>query len=306
MVVGLMQLIVKGNSQFKNFKYKKFDKKNNYKFNNIYRKKVNTKTYSYEHILNTEQLNNNFYTFRIPNNLSLLKKIIIFLPKTTQISNLITKAEFIINNVPVHTIDFSSFMKFEKIDIEKDISSFIIPFWFTKNNGSALPLWYLNSTETYLKIFFNDISLLKCIGNILLEIDYLLIEENEQKSIFKRFKNEYIIQQIEYFKNYQIDKSLLTINLDKNVNFTNLVWRIRDDMKINTDLITEIKLMINDKISKIWNKKNIKPIENQDIEYCMEENIDEVSLIVNTKYNDYKNLRLELFGINYNLLRLDV
>ena len=235
-----------------------------------------------------------------------MKKIIIFLPKTTQISNLITKAEFIINNVPVHTIDFSSFMKFEKIDIEKDISSFIIPFWFTKNNGSALPLWYLNSTETYLKIFFNDISLLKCIGNILLEIDYLLIEENEQKSIFKRFKNEYIIQQIEYFKNYQIDKSLLTINLDKNVNFTNLVWRIRDDMKINTDLITEIKLMINDKISKIWNKKNIKPIENQDIEYCMEENIDEVSLIVNTKYNDYKNLRLELFGINYNLLRLDV
>ena len=50
----------------------------------------------------------------------------------------------------------------------------------------------------------------------------------------------------------------------------------------------------------------IKPIESQDIEYCIEENIDEVSLIVNTKNNDYKNLRLEIFGINYNLLRLDV
>lgn len=301
-----MQLIVKGNSQFKNFKYKKFDKKNNYKFNNIYRKKVNTKTYSYEHILNTKQLNNNFYKFRIPNNLSLLKKILIFLPKTIQIFNLIDKAEFIINNVTVHTIDFESFMKFEKVDIEQQISSFTIPFWFTKNEGSALPLWYFNKTDIYLKIFFNDINLLKEIGDILLEIDYLLIEENEQKSIFKRFKNEYIIQQIEYFKNYQIDKSLLTINLVKNINFTNLVWRIRDDMKINTDLITEIKLMINDKIGKIWNKQNIKPIESQDIEYCFEENIDEVSLIVNTKYNDYKNLRLEIFGINYNLLRLDV
>ena len=64
--------------------------------------------------------------------------------------------------------------------------------------------------------------------------------------------------------------------------------------------------MINDKIGKIWDKKNIKPIESQDIEYCIEENIDEVILIVNTKNNDYKNLRLEIFGINYNLLRLDV
>ena len=48
-----------------------------------------------------------------------------------------------------------------------------------------------------------------------------------------------MIQQIEYFKNYQIDKSLLKINLYNNFNFTNLFWRIKDDMKINTDLITE-------------------------------------------------------------------
>ena len=301
-----MQLVVKGNSQFNNFKYKKFDKKNNYKFNYIYRKKVNTKKYSYEHILKTELLNSNFYTFRIPNNLSLLRKIIIFLPKAIQICKLINKAEFTINNIPIHTIDFESFMKFEKVDIEQEITSFTIPFWFARNQGSPLPLWYHNNTDICLKIFFNDINLLKEIGDVLLEVNYLLIEENEQKSIFKRFKNEYMIQQIEYFKNYQIDKSLLTINLDKNNNFTNLVWRIRDDMKINTDLITEIKLMINDKIGKIWDKQNIKPIESQDIEYCIEENIDEVSLIVNTKNNDHKNLRLEIFGINYNLLRLDV
>ena len=301
-----MQLIVKGNSQYKNFRYKKFDIKNNYKFNNIYRKKVNTKKYSYEHILKTELLNRNFYIFRIPNNLSLLKKILIFLPKAIHICKLINKAEFTINNVPIHTIDFESFMKFEKVGIEQEITSFTIPFWFARNQGSPLPLWYLNNTDICLKIFFNDINLLKEIGDILFEANYLFIEEYEQKCIFKRFKQEYMIQQIEYFKNYQIDKSLLKINLYNNFNFTNLFWRIKDDMKINTDLITEIKLMINDKIGKIWDKKNIKPIESQDIEYCIEENIDEVSLIVNTKNNDYKNLRLEIFGINYNLLRLDV
>lgn len=301
-----MQLIAKGNSQFKNFKYKKYDRKNNYKFNNIYRKKAYTNKYSYEHILKTETLSNNFYTFKIPNNLSLLKNILIFLPKTTKICNSIIKAEFIINNVTIHTVDFESFMKFEKVDIENEISSFIIPFWFTKNNGSSLPLWYFTSTDIYIKIFFKDIILIKEIGDLLLEVNYLFIDENEQKSIFKRFKNEYMIQQIEYFKNYQIDKSLLTINLDKNVNFTNLVWRIRDDMKINTDIVTEIKLMINGEIRKIWNKQNIKPVENQDIEYSMAENIDEVILIVNTKYNECKNLKLEVFGINYNLLRLEV
>ena len=61
-------------------------------------------------------------------------------------------------------------MKFEKVGIEQEITSFTIPFWFARNQGSPLPLWYLNNTDIYLKIFFNDINLLKEIGDILFEL----------------------------------------------------------------------------------------------------------------------------------------
>ena len=84
----------------------------------------------------------------------------------TGVCKLINKAEFTINNVPIHTIDFESFMKFEKVGIEQEITSFTIPFWFARNQGSPLPLWYLNNTDICLKIFFNDINLSVTILNI--------------------------------------------------------------------------------------------------------------------------------------------
>lgn len=122
-------------------------------------------------------------------------------------------------------------------------------FWFTKNNGSALPLLALQSSEIKVNITFrkleelikSDISNYEYVqSNISCYIiaKYIHIDTNEKK-FFTNNKLEYLIEQTQTLSNFEIEsKNAIKVPLNFSHPIKCIHWVIINDINTNPNMKT--------------------------------------------------------------------
>ena len=140
------------------------------------------------------------------------------------------------------------------------------------------------------------------VEDVLMKIDYMYIDDDVAR-MFKYKQDEYLIEQIDYFNTQKITDECINMYIEKPLK--QFSWVIRGDNNISSNLIRDVKLELNSKEEIIhW---QIKPIELQTIHYSNLLNIGKYNLNIELDDANLKehNLVIDIFGINYNLLRLD-
>lgn len=122
-------------------------------------------------------------------------------------------------------------------------------FWFTKNNGSVLPLLALQSSEIKVNITFkkleelikSDISNFEYVqSNISCYIiaKYIHIDTNEKK-FFTNNKLEYLIEQTQILSNFEIEsKNAIKVPLNFSHPIKCIHWVIINDINTNPNMKT--------------------------------------------------------------------
>ena len=119
-----------------------------------------------------------------------------------------------------------------------------LPFWFTKSEGQALPVWTLTdqdlglnvklaNTFNYKKSDTNNIDLTNDIMDVQVLVNYGYLN-NEEKEKFRNLSLEYIIDQVEITESSTVSGSFRKkINLPKKHYLTHLYWNLTSDVTNN-------------------------------------------------------------------------
>ena len=147
------------------------------------------------------------------------------------------------------------------MDINRDLSNNVLhiplPFWFTKNPGSAFPIWLLTRPRLVIEIKLrNNITTIR---NLDLLVQYTNLTSTE-KDIFKDSSLEYLIEQVEIVnkKNFT-SQNKVKVNLPRSKYIKYMLWNILDQTATNDldskDYIKKSTLLLNgtpvlDKVDK--------------------------------------------------------
>ena len=120
-----------------------------------------------------------------------------------------------------------------------------LPFWFSKNVGSALPLIALQYHEVKLKLKTRSLSsLINTNGefsgnitysspNVQLWIDYIYLDTDERRR-FAQVSHEYLIEQLQVVsKSVSSDDAKFKMNIDLNHPVKELIWVNQKDVNIS-------------------------------------------------------------------------
>ena len=138
--------------------------------------------------------------------------------------NVIKKIELRYNDLVLSSLDInyinifyelSSDIKIKKPNIWNKTGGYFhlpLPFWFTRNPGSAFPIWLLNNPQITVHIETGDY---KPSGNVQIDIIslYTNVTTNE-KDTFKHSSLEYLIEQVDICNTINIEKSSKYISVD--------------------------------------------------------------------------------------------
>lgn len=102
-----------------------------------------------------------------------------------------------------------------------------LPFWFTKNPGSAFPIWLLKNPQITFELSTSDSSEVSSIIDIELLIQYTNITPLE-KNVFEQSSLEYLIEQVELCVNEKIEVSEKRYLLPDTNFIKYLVWNVID------------------------------------------------------------------------------
>ena len=128
--------------------------------------------------------------------------------------------------------ELSSDIKIKKPDLWKKTGGYIhlpLPFWFTRNPGSAFPIWLLDNPQITIHIETGDYDESNDI-----QIDILSLYTNltlNEKETFKHSSLEYLIEQIDICNKINIENSskCVTIDLPRTKFIKYLAWNIIKD-----------------------------------------------------------------------------
>jgi len=113
-----------------------------------------------------------------------------------------------------------------------------LPFWFTKNPGSAFPIWLLTKPRLVVEIKLKTKKSLSLIRNLDLLVQYTNLTHKE-KDVFKNSSLEYLIEQVDIVNKRNINnESKVKIDLPRNKYVKYLVWNTLPTIPTN-DLKSE-------------------------------------------------------------------
>jgi len=128
--------------------------------------------------------------------------------------------------------ELSSDIMVKKPDLWAESGGYIhipLPFWFTRNPGSAFPIWLLNNPQITIHIETGDYNHSNDI-----QIDILSLYTNltlNEKETFKHSSLEYLIEQIDICNKISIEKSskCVSVDLPQTKFIKYLAWNIVKD-----------------------------------------------------------------------------
>ena len=271
-----MDLVVKGENQYKGFKYRRFQKYNyDFKYN---KKEYLSKIISHENIKHCQE---NKFIYYIPKN----KYHLIESFTISNNINLVSRIEFFIDDNLIQFIDYQEI---------HNISN-KIPFWF---NNILLPCYKFNKNNLVIKFYFNNL----VNENIDMEIiGYRFKNERFLDNIY--YNNEYLIEQICFDKQYYISNDGLDIDVKNDFSILNII--VRDQKgSLDSEFINNLVVTFDDNEEHTWNRENINPKEKQDVKLSDLTSIKKIKIKVDSE-QELDDKILNLLGKNYNLLRLD-
>ena len=271
-----MELVVKGENQYKGFKYKRFQKYNyDFKYN---KKEYLSKIISYENIKPSHE---NTFVYNIPKN----KYHLIESFTISNNINLISRIEFFIDDNLIQFIDYQEI---------HNISN-KIPFWF---NSTLLPCYKFNRNNLIIKFSYNNL----VNENIDMEINgYRFKNERFLDNIY--YNNEYLIEQICFDKEYNISNDGLDIDVKNDFSTLNIIIRDQEG-NLDSEFTNSLVVTFDDNEEHTWNRENINPKEKQDVKLSDLTSIKKIKIKVFSE-QELDDKILNLVGKNYNLLRLD-
>lgn len=155
--------------------------------------------------------------------------------------NVIKKIEIRYNDLVLSSLDINfinifyelnSDIKTKKPDFWNKTGDFFhlpLPFWFTRNPGSAFPIWLLDNPQITIHIETGD---WEGAGDV--QIDILSLYTNvttNEKDTFKNSALEYLIEQVDICNTINIEKSstYVSVDLPRTKFIKYLAWNIIDD-----------------------------------------------------------------------------
>ena len=271
-----MELVVKGENQYKGFKFKRFQKYNyDFKYN---KKEYLSKIISYENIKSSQE---NTFVYNIPKN----KYHLIESFTISNNINLISRIEFFIDDNLIQFIDYQEI---------HNISN-KIPFWF---NSTLLPCYKFNRNNLIIKFLYNNL----VNENIDMEINgYRFKNERFLDNIY--YNNEYLIEQICFDKEYNISNNVIDIKVKNDFSTLNIIIRDQEG-NLDSEFTNSLVVTFDDNEEHSWNRENINPKEKQDVKLSDLTSIKKIKIKVFSE-QELDDKILNLVGKNYNLLRLD-
>ena len=122
-----------------------------------------------------------------------------------------------------------------------------LPFWFTKNPGSAFPIWLLNNPQLVVDIKLRDKTKIQGLG-LLIQYTNLLSKE---KDVFKNSSLEYLIEQVDVVnKTNFVDQKSVKVELPKDKYVKYLLWNVLDtgvtnELLSRSDVIEKTSILLN-------------------------------------------------------------
>ena len=122
-----------------------------------------------------------------------------------------------------------------------------LPFWFTKNPGSAFPIWLLNNPQLVVDIKLRDKTKIQSL-DLLIQYTNLLSKE---KDVFKTSSLEYLIEQVDVVnKTDFVSQSRVKLELPKHKYVKYLLWNVLDtavtnDLTSKPDVIEKTSILLN-------------------------------------------------------------
>ena len=118
-----------------------------------------------------------------------------------------------------------------------------LPFWFTKSEGQALPVWSLTDNDLGINVkLASSLNYVHQNGGTTPSVDILDVQvlvkygylDNEEKAKFKNLSLEYVIDQVEIAEKSVVSNSFRKkIQLPKKHYLTHLIWNLTTDTSEN-------------------------------------------------------------------------
>ena len=131
------------------------------------------------------------------------------------------------------TIDNNNSTYYKFLDLDVYYIDIPLPFWFTKSEGQALPVWSLTDNDLGINIKLADsfdYDTADDIDNKILDVQILVnygYLANEEKNKFKNLSIEYVIDQVEIaHKSDETGSFRKKIQLPKKHYLTHLIWNL--------------------------------------------------------------------------------
>ena len=336
---GLMQLVAQGAQD----KYLTVDPEITF-FKSMYRRHTNFAIESIEQTFNGSVTSNGKVSATISRNGDLVHRIWLEFDAPTKFSQSVATAYDMIDNISIEIggtrVDrhYSEWMKLaddlrcpdgKRVGLNQCVVAANAPiptklrvplsFWFCRDAGQALPLIALQYHEVKLNVEFKT---LPASTKVSLWVDYIYLD-NAERQRFARSAHEYLIEQVQTTGLETISEGANKVRLNFNHPVKELVWRIEDAK------LSSAKIQLNghdrfaerdaDYFSKVQqyqyhtNKSDdafvysfaLEPEKLQPSGTCNFSRIDNASLHVETTKVSGKDVgRVEVYGINYNVLRI--
>ena len=122
-----------------------------------------------------------------------------------------------------------------------------LPFWFTKNPGSAFPIWLLNNPRLTVDIKLRDTTKIQGL-DLLIQYTNLLSKE---KDVFKTSSLEYLIEQVDVVnKTDFVSQKSVKVELPKDKYVKYLLWNVLDtnvtnNLTSDSDVIEKTSILLN-------------------------------------------------------------
>ena len=122
-----------------------------------------------------------------------------------------------------------------------------LPFWFTKNPGSAFPIWLLSNPQLTVDIKLRNKTHIQSL-DLLIQYTNLLSKE---KDVFKTSSLEYLIEQVDIVNKTLIDnKKSVKVDLPRDKYVKYLLWNVLDTTPstfdfLSKDVIEKTSILLN-------------------------------------------------------------
>jgi len=207
-----------------------------------------------------------------------------------------------------------------------------LQFWFCRNPGLALPLIALQYHEVKVNVDFADLA--GCsMDEARLYVDYIYLDTEERRR-FAQISHEYLIEQLQFTGSETLDESSSPkVKLNFNHPVKCLLWTLKGSSEEQDYAFMEhgdAKLQLNghERFSSRDGKYfslvqpyqhmpnvpvanpvhmysfGLKPAEHQPSGTCNMSRIDNATLTLSTPSNSGNKLTLNMYAVNYNVLRI--